>query len=264
MDWHKRSTVEGMKTLLEGLYVPDRSSSLLISRNRVLEPENDIYSDFFFKLFPQTSGGVFTIIDGEKRLVIALREAISEMSLPGYVRVEAIDDNSWNLGRLHGMRRVRYEMTVSERCLIAFVKFISFFVRAGIWVYINPHYFVAVLVLAIAALTQEIVLFATVMTVVVPPVIRENKNWRLLQKRRLTSWVETRKGWPESEPDYQQKLRDISNDPDRWKFTRAIIQSEISQRLVGSLVNRYYKWNESRRPSIRLALMSNGNVSPSP
>ena len=262
MDWHKRSTVEGMKTLLEGLYEPDRSSSLLISRSGDLDFESDVYSDFFFKLFPQTSGGVFTIIDGEKRLFVALREAISEMSLPGYVRVEAIDDNSWNLGRLHGMRRVRYEKSVSERFMVALQNAAYRIVLAGIQIFINLHWFVAAFALVVAALTQEIVLVAAVMGVVIPPVIKENKNWRSLQKQRLARLAHQKEEWRESELDYRKRLRERCADPVRWNLTKIYVYSRISKSLLGNLVDRYYKWNASRRASIRLAMMS-ANDAPS-
>ena len=263
MNWHHRSTVEKMKFLIEGLFVPDPSSSLVISRSGIgaLGLGDDIYWDFVLKLLPQLSGGYITTTDQEKGLVVALREAISEMSLPGYVRVETIDENSWRLGRLHGMRRVRYEKSVSERCMIAFVKSINFFIRAWIGVYINPHFFAAAGVLVIAALLQNSAIDAVTAALIVLAVTKD-KDWRSLQKRRLASWVEKREGWPESETDYKQKLCDICNDPDRWAFTRAIVQFKISQRLVGSLVNRYYKWNESRRPGIRLERMRVANLSP--
>ena len=260
MDWHKRSTVEGMKKLLEGLYVPDPSSSLLISRNRVLDPENEIYSDFFFKLFPRTSGGVFTIIDGEKRLVVALREAISEMSLPGYVRVEAIDDNSWDLGRLHGMRRVKYKRSVSEYCMIALQKTVNQTILAAIWGYMNVHFLVAAGVGVFASMFQS-----DVLTAIVPAVlsltILENMNWRSFQKRNLAKMVHKKETWRESEEEYQRRLVDICTDPSKWYRAKVHLMSMFSQRFLGNLVNRYYEWNASRRPSLRLERMSVVNVS---
>ncbi len=260
MNWRKRSVVERMKPLLEGLYVPDSSSSLLISRSGIgaLGLGDDIYWDFVLKLLPQLSGGYITTTDQEKGLVVALREAISEMALPGNVRVETIDDNSWRLGRLHGMRRVGYEQTASECFMVGFQNAAHRIALAGAEVFINLHLLVAAIVLVIAALIQNIVLIAAIMTVVIPPVIKENMNWRSLQKQRLARLV-LRKEGGEREAKYRKRLREACDDPDEWNFTKAFVHIRISHLIQGKLVDRYREWNASHRASIRLAMMSASN-----
>ena len=262
MNWYHRSVVEMVKALLEGLYVPDPSSSLLISpqANGAIDPEEQLYWDITLKIFPSSQGNSFGASDVRGGIVIALREAISEMSLPEYVWVETIDDNSWRFGRLHGMRRVTYERSITDRCMIALQTIANHFVQAGIRGFINLHFLVASIVCVFLAIVQSE--FPAAVTVAVFSLaIVKDKDWRSLQKRRLASWVEKREGWPESETKYRKRLSDSCADPDEWESIRLFVKIKILNSLLRNILNRYYKWNASRRPSIRLAMMGANNAS---
>ena len=264
MDWRKRSVVERMKTILEGHYEPDPSRSLLISMHGVgsENSEDELYWHIYFLVFPPPRLGVsFGPSNLGGGFVDVLQEAINEMSLPGNVRVETIDDNSWRLGRLHGMRQVKYEKSVAERCLEAFLLAVSKIVQTGIGIFINLHLLVTVTIIGIAATVQNNVLTATIISAAIPLVIQKDKDWRLLQKQRLATLVYRKDEWPEREAEYQKRLCDKCSDPDEWAITKAFVHHEILRRLFGKPVKQFNEWNASRRPSIRLARMGVANSS---
>ena len=265
MNWYKRSVVERVKALLDGHYIPDQSSSLLIlpQTDGVIDPEKQLYWDITLKTFPNSQGNSFGASDVRGGIVIALKEAISEMSLPDFVWVETIDDTSWRFGRLHGMRRIGYEKSVADRCMDAFLKIVGHIINVGIEGFIILHFLVTGSVLVIAAMAQNDTLTA-ITTVALSLTILKDNDWRSLQKQRLAGLAHRKEEWRESELDYRKRLRERCTDPVRWNLTKIYVYSRISKLLLGNLVDRYYKWNASRRPGIRLAMMSNGNVSPSP
>lgn len=266
MDWRKRSVVEKIKPILEAHYEPDPSSSLLISRSGRGpdgSPEDEMYLDMYYLVFPPRPGVTFGPIDLGEGFIDALREAINALSLPGYVRLEEIDDNTWRLGRLHGMRRVRYEKSASECFMVALQNAVYRIVLAGIQVFINLHWFVTASVLVIATMTQNNTLIA-IATVALSLTILKDNDWRSLQKQRLARLVHRKEEWRESEPDYRKRLRDRCADPDKWDLAKAFVYFRIRFFLLGKLEDRYNEWCATRRPEIRLARMSDMNNSPSP
>ncbi len=142
----------------------------------------------------------------------------------------------------------------------AFQKTVGHIIDVGIEGFINLHFLVAAIFLVCAGATQSFVLFAAVMTIVIPPVIKENKNWRLSQKQRMARLVHRKEGG-EREAKYRKRLREECDDPDKWDFTKAFVHIRISYLLLGKLADRYNKWNASRRPSIRLAMMGANSAS---
>ena len=263
MNWRARSDVEKMKAILDGHYEPDRSSSLLISQQGMgsSSPEDEMYGYMTLRVSPNSPSEILEASDLGKAFANALREAISEMSLPGYVHFEEIDDNPKRIGRLHGMRLVRYEKSVSERCMESIQKIVYQIVLAGIPVYINLHLLVAAIFLVIAASLPNHVVTAAIITVVIPPVIKENMNWRSFQRQKLARLAYRKEAWHESEAEYRKYLRDKCYDPHKWELTRIHVCSWISRLLIGKLLDRHKEWNASHRPSIRLAMMSVENGS---
>ena len=267
MNWHHRSTVERMKPLIEGLFVPDPSSSLLISLHGTGPdggPEDEMYLDMYFRFFPPQPRSTPTLgaIDLGEGFVDALREAINALSLPGYVRVEEIEDNSWRLGYLHGMRRVRrFEKSFLGRCMDALLKPVNIVIHTGIGGFINLHFLVAAAVSVFAATVQNDVLTA-ITPAVLSLAIVENMNWRSLQKQRLAKLVYGREAWRESEVEYQKRLGDICGDPNKWRSAKVRVYIWIFTFLFGDRVKRFYIWNENRQASIRLEKMgADGNSS---
>lgn len=239
MDWRKRSVVERVKAILEGHYEPDPSSSLLISL-RGTGPDSgskdEMYWDMHYRVFPLRLGIVFDASNLGEGFVVALREAINAMSLPGYVRVEAIDDNSLHLGRLHGMRRVSGKKSVADRCMEAFLKTVNLVVHAGIEGFINLHFLVVAIALVIAAMTQNDTLTA-ISTVALSLTILKDNDWRSLQKQRLARLVHEKEGG-EREANYRKRLHEECNDPDDWNFTKVFVHIRICNFLLDKVIDR--------------------------
>lgn len=266
MNWRKRSVVKEIASILEAHFEPDPSSSLMISLHGTGPdggPEDEMYLDMYYRIFPPRPGITFGPIDLGEGFVVALREAINALSLPGYVRVEEIDDNTWRLGCLHGMRRRKEEKPFTDRCMDAFKRTVDHFISVGIEGFINLHFLVVGIVSVIAAAVQNDVLTA-ITPVVLSLAIVENKDWRSLQKQRLARLVHRKEEWRERELDYRKRLRDECIDPDKWVSTKLFVQIRIYYLILGKVMDRYNEWRATRRPEIRLARMSDRNNSPSP